>query len=80
MDNGMKGIDNDLLVGRKEILDFLRLSDWAAVVSRIHEGLPVEKVGGRIEMSKRKYRAWRDGLKPGSRIIDQGDHAAEVRS
>lgn len=65
-------LDDDLLVNRKEILDFLRLSDWEAVLSRIkNEGLPVEKVGGRIEMSKRKYYAWREGIMPGKGIIDR---------
>jgi len=61
-------MDDDLLVGRKEILTFLRLSSWNAVVGRIREGLPVEKVCGRIEMSKRKYRLWRDEIEPGSGI------------
>jgi len=62
-------MDDDLLAGRKEILHFLRLSDWGAVVGRIEkEGLPVEKIGGRIEMSLRKYREWRDEIKPGKGI------------
>jgi hypothetical protein len=64
-------MDDDLLVGRKEVLDFLRLSNWGSVVGRIREGLPVEKVNGRIEMSKRKYRAWRDSIPPGKGIIDE---------
>jgi len=63
-------MDDDLLVGRKEILGFLRLSDWEAVIGRIKEGLPVEKVCGRIEMSKLKYRAWRDEIRPGQGITD----------
>jgi hypothetical protein len=64
-------MDDDLLVGRKEILDFLRLSDWEAVIGRIKEGLPVEKVCGRLEMSKRKYRAWRDEIRPGRGIVGE---------
>lgn len=52
--------DEDLVVGRKEILSLLRLSDWDAVRKRVKEGLPVEKVCGRIEMSRRKYQIWRD--------------------
>ena len=51
--------DEDLVVGRKEILSFLRLSDWRAVRKRVREGLPVVKVCGRIEMSRLKYRAWK---------------------
>jgi len=64
-------MDDDLLVGRKEILDFLRLSNWEAVIGRVREGLPVEKVCGRIEMSKRKYCAWRDGIRVGKGIVDE---------
>lgn len=64
-------MDEDLLVGRKEILSFLRLSNWGSVIGRIKEGLPVEKVCGRIEMSKRKYRVWRDEIRPGKGIVDE---------
>lgn len=67
-------MDDDLVFGRKGVLDFLCLSDWEAVVIRIkNEGLPVEKIGGRIEMSKRKYCAWRDNIKPGKGIVED-DH------
>jgi hypothetical protein len=53
--------DDDLIIGRKGILHFLQLSDWQAVVSRIkNENLPVQKISGRLEMSKEKYQAWRD--------------------
>lgn len=64
-------MDDDLLVGRKEILEFLRLSNWGSVVNRVKEGLPVEKVCGRIEMSRRKYRVWRDEIRPGKGIVDE---------
>ena len=55
--------DEDLVVGRKEILSFLRLADWGAVRKRVKEGLPVVKVCGRVEMSRLKYRKWRTDLR-----------------
>ena len=69
--------DEDLVVGRKEILSFLRLSDWGAVLKRVEAGLPDVKVCGRIEMSRLKYREWRtelrsekgDTVSPGTRLI-----------
>ena len=51
--------DEDLAIGRKEILSSLRLVDWGAVQKRIEEGLPVVKICGRLEMSKAKYRKWK---------------------
>ncbi len=70
--------DDDLLIGRKRILHFLQLSDWEAVVARIQkEGLPVEKVCGRIEMSLQKYRTWRAKFEPGKGIIDRGNSGAK---
>ena len=54
--------DDDVIIGRKGILHFLQLASWEAVQNRIrNEGLPVQKIAGRIELSKEKYRIWRDG-------------------
>lgn len=39
--------DASLIVGKKSILDHLRLASWPAVMRLVAEGLPVRKVGGR---------------------------------
>lgn len=60
-------IDVDTLRGRKSILIFLSLSDWAAVMARKEKtGLPVAKVCGRWEMSISDYRIWRTRLTGGN--------------
>ena len=62
--------DDDLIIGRKRIMALLGLADWHAIVLRIErEGLPVVKIGGRIEMSKEAYRTWRASRMPGHGII-----------
>lgn len=53
-------VDSDILVGRREILAFLRLCDWTAVSARIKEGLPVVKVCGRLEMRIVAYDEWKN--------------------
>lgn len=54
--------DQDLLAGRKEIMQFLRLADWSAIMSRVDNGMPAVKVCGRWEMSISDYRKWREAL------------------
>ena len=52
--------DADLILGQKNILTFLGLSNFRAVLKcRDEEGMPLVKIGGRWEMSKRAYHAWK---------------------
>jgi hypothetical protein len=54
--------DSDLLAGRKQVMTFLKLGDWEAVMSRKKIGMPIVKIAGRWEMSIEAYRKWRDTL------------------
>lgn len=83
----MADYDDDLIIGRKAILTFLQLSDWGAVQRRIGKGLPVVKIAGRIEMSRKKYQIWRDKMPmvipvnktdPAEEGAQQGSLLAEV--
>lgn len=50
----------DLLVGKDEILDYLRRADWRSVRKLIREkGFPAVKVLGRWESSCRAIDEWR---------------------
>lgn len=48
----------DLLAGKKEIMDYLRCSDWSRVEKLIKEGLPVMKIAGRWEALKSGIDTW----------------------
>ena len=63
--------DDDLIVGRKGILEFLLLSDWCAVMSRLHLGMPMQKICGRWEMSRKAYEDWKR-----SRVFAQPERAS----
>lgn len=55
---------DDLLATQKEILSYLRRSDWPSVEKLIDDGLPVRKVGGRWEALKTEVERWyQDRLK-----------------
>lgn len=54
--------DSDLLAGRKQIMGFLKLSAWEAVMVRKKIGMPIVKIAGRWEMSIESYRKWRETL------------------
>ena len=54
--------DKDLLAGRKEILAFLDVARWSAVMKRRKMGMPMTKVCGRWEMSIEGYRQWKKCL------------------
>lgn len=52
-------MSEDLLAGKKEILDYLRRADWSVVEALIRDrGLPVRKIGGRWEALKSKLDDW----------------------
>lgn len=50
---------DDILAGQKEILAYLRRSDWRSVLRLVRdEALPVAKIAGRWESSKMALDAW----------------------
>jgi biotin operon repressor len=51
----------DLLAGKKEILGYLRCSDWARVQRLIRDGLPIKKNGGRWEALRSAIDEWYKG-------------------
>lgn len=50
---------DDLLVGRKQILSYLRRADWNCIKALITQGAPIIRVGGVWELRTVEYEDWR---------------------
>ena len=49
---------NEIIRGRKEILNFMKVSRWSVVKEYIDQGLPVAKVGRTWVSTKRLILEW----------------------
>lgn len=51
---------DDLLIGRKEIMAWMRVGEWRTITRMRKGGLPIEKIEGRWTTRRQLLQGWVD--------------------